>query len=263
MSAAAEAAAAQAALWGGRPRDWATLAEPQNVALFEAVLDRLPVGALLDVGCGSGLAAEMAAARGAGVSGLDASAELLEIARERVPDGVFRVGALEELTWDDGTFDAVVGFNAFQFAADPVAAVRAAARTVRPGGVVAATTFAEPERCESTALHLAMKGLMPPEVAGGYVPYALSAPGGLEELLAAAGLEPVEAGEVPVRWGHRDAETTIRSLLCSAGGARAMASAGEAAVRDALTAAIVPFTQDDGSIIMDNVFRFAIGRRPA
>jgi SAM-dependent methyltransferase len=266
MSAAAEAAAAQARLWGGRPRDWAQLAEPQNVALFAAVLDRLGIGdatALLDVGCGSGLAAEMAAARGARVSGLDATPALLAIARERVPDGDFRAGALEELPFDDGSFDAIVGFNAFQFAADPVAAVGAAARVVRPGGLVAATTFAEPERCESTALHLAMKGLMPPEVASGYVPYALSAPGGLEELLAAAGLKPVEAGEVPVTWGHRDAETTIRSLLCSAGGARTMAEVGEAAVRNALTAAIVPFTRDDGSISMDNVFRFAIGRRAA
>ncbi|MCW2995627.1 MAG: type 11 methyltransferase, partial [Conexibacter sp.] len=249
--------------WGGRPRDWAELAEPQNVPLFAAVLDRVGTGALLDAGCGSGLAAQMAAERGASVSGLDATEALLAIAGERVPDGDFRAGALEELPWDDGSFDAVVGFNSFQFAADPVAALRAAARVVRVGGLVAATTFAEPERCESTALHLAMKALMPPEVASGYVPYALSAPGGLEELLAAAGLEPVEAGEVPVTWGHGDAETTIRSLLCSAGGARTMAVAGEAAVRAALADAIVPFTQDDGSISMDNIFRFAIGRRSA
>jgi SAM-dependent methyltransferase len=267
MSAATDAALAQARLWGGRPRDWAELAEPENVPLFTAVLDRLGIDgatALLDAGCGSGLAAQMAAARGATVAGLDATPELLEIARERVPAGDFRAGALEELPWADASFDVAVGFNAFPFAADPVAAVRDAARVVRGGGLVAATTFAEPERCESTALHLAMKALVPEEAAGAaYAPYALSDPGGLEGLLAAAGLEPVEAGEVPVVWGYGDRETTLRALLCSAGGARTMAAAGEDAVRTALTGAVAPFEQPDGSIIMNNIFRFAIGRRAA
>jgi SAM-dependent methyltransferase len=268
VSAAAEAAAVQAGLWGGRPRDWAELAEPENVPLFEAVLDRVVTDGtrLLDAGCGSGLAAQMAAARGATVAGLDATEALLEIARERVPDGDFRAGALEELPWDAGSFDVAVGFNAFQFAADPVAAVADAGRVVRGGGLVVATTFAEPERCESTALHLAMKGLMPeepPASAGGsgYSPYALSAPGGLEALLEEAGLEPTESGEVPLVWGYADTETTIRALLCSAGGARTMAVVGEDAVRTALRPAIAEFAQPDGSIIMNNIFRFAIGRR--
>ncbi len=54
--------------WGRRPRDWAELAEPSNEPLFAEVLRRLGVGAgtrLLDVGCGSGYAAAMAAGLGA------------------------------------------------------------------------------------------------------------------------------------------------------------------------------------------------------
>lgn len=260
---AAEAASAQAALWGRRPGDWARLAEPQNVPLFAAVLDELDVGGgtrLLDVGCGSGLAARMAADHGATVAGADATPELLAIARERVPGGDFLRAALEELPFGDGAFDVVTGFNAFQFAADPVAAVREAARVARgDGGLVAASAFAEPERCESTALHLAMKAAVGARD-DGYAPYALSGPGGLEGLLAGAGLEPVAAGEVALAWAHDSVEDTILSVLCSAGGARATQAAGEDAVRAALAPAIAPFTRADGSVSMDNVFRYAIGR---
>jgi hypothetical protein len=140
--------------------------------------------------------------------------------------------------------------------------VREAARVTRPVGLVAATTFAEPERCESTALHLAMKAVVPPDpAAGGYAPYALSDPGGLEALLGAAGLEPVDAGEVALSWSHDSVEDTILSVLCSAGGARAMAAVGEPAVRAALTPAIAPFTDAEGRVSMANVFRYAIARR--
>jgi SAM-dependent methyltransferase len=253
-------AATQAALWGRRPHDWARLAEPQNVALFDAVLDALDVREglrVLDCGCGSGLAAQMAHARGAVVGGVDATPELLEVARERVPAGEFLVGSLDDLPLADGSYDVAFGVNAFQFADDAAGALREAAR-VAPG-LVAITTFAEPERCESTALHLAMKNAVDPS-GDGYAPYGLSAPGKLEELLTEAGLEPVERGEVPVVWRHDDVENTILSLLCSAGGARATDAIGEAGVRAALEPAIAPFVRDDGSVSMNNVFRYAVGR---
>ncbi len=57
--------------------------------LAVTLLDRWITGKqrprLLDIGCGTGIFCEMAANRGARVSGLDASEHLLAIARERVP----------------------------------------------------------------------------------------------------------------------------------------------------------------------------------
>jgi SAM-dependent methyltransferase len=254
--------------WGRRPRDWATLAEPSNQPLFAAVLEQLGVGRvgtalrLLDVGCGSGYAAALAAARGAKVTGIDITPELIEIARERVPDGQFVVGGMDALPFADDTFDAAVGFNSFQFADDPGAAVSEAARTIKPGGLVAATTFAEPERNESTALHLALEPLRHSAPAGAtHVPYALSAPGGLERLLADAGLTPVADGEVQLAWTHPTVDEAVRAVLASGGGAMAIESAGEPAARAALEQAVVPFIQGDGSVCMNNVFRYAIARR--
>jgi SAM-dependent methyltransferase len=66
---------------------------------YEAVLDATGVTAgtrLLDVGCGGGFALLLAAGRGAVVSGLDAAAPLLDIARERVPGASFTTADLEE-----------------------------------------------------------------------------------------------------------------------------------------------------------------------
>jgi SAM-dependent methyltransferase len=253
--------------WGRRARDWAELAEPSNQPLFAEVLGELGVGPgtrLLDIGCGSGYAAAMADARGARVTGLDITPELIEIARERVPTGDFRVGTMDALPFADDSFDTAVAFNSFQFADDPTGAAGEAARVIKPGGLLAATTFAEPERNESTALHLALEPLRGAAPARGqHLPYALSAPGGLEHLLESARLVPETAGEVPLTWGYETVENAIRAVLASGGGAMAIEAAGEAAARTALQRAITPFTRQDGSVSMRNVFRYAIARRPA
>ena len=51
---------------------------------------------------------------------------------------------------------------------------------MRPGGLVAASTFAEPGRVESAAVHEAMSALSPPQRQAAHAPYSLSEPGNLE-----------------------------------------------------------------------------------
>lgn len=253
--------------WGRRPRDWAELAEPSNRPLYAAVLDQLSVGPgtrVLDVGCGSGYAGGMAASRGATVTGIDITPELVAIARERAPGGHFQIGAMDALPFPDRSFDVVLAFNALPFADDPVVAVREVARVTRPGGLAAATTFAEPQRNQSTALHLALEPLRrrAPTAAGEHLPYALSAAGGLERVLSAAGeLQPADGGEVPVIWAHESVDEAVRAVLASGGGAMAIEAAGEPAARAALERAVRPFTGPDGRVRMRNVFRYAIARR--
>jgi len=54
---------------------------------------------LLDVACGSGLAVELARLRGASCSGVDASARLVAVARDRNPDCDIRIGDMHALPW--------------------------------------------------------------------------------------------------------------------------------------------------------------------
>ena len=125
--------------WGAQPQDWTTYQEAAVRPLYEAVFDRLGLTAstrLLDVGCGAGLAAQLAASRGARVWGLDVSAVMLEIARSRVPEGEFRLGDMAALPYAEASFDVVTGFNSFQFVTDLLAVFGQVKRVIRPGGSV-------------------------------------------------------------------------------------------------------------------------------
>ncbi len=107
---------------------------------------------LLDAGCGSGMAAQIAAERGAHVSGLDATANLIAIAKTRVPDGDFHVGNLENLPFPDGAFDVVTGFNSFQYAGNARAALAEAKRVVKTGARVVIMTWGVPDGMEAAAI---------------------------------------------------------------------------------------------------------------
>jgi SAM-dependent methyltransferase len=260
-----EHARAQQALWGTDPLGWAEVAEPLNTNLFEAILEAAGVSAgtrLLDVGCGSGLALTLAADRGAVVTGIDVSPGLLGVARQRLPQADLRLGDLQVLPFADAVFDVVISTNALQFASDAVAAVAEVARVVRPGGAVAASLFAEPERNQSTAIHEAMSALSPPRRQAAHAPYSLSAAGNLEVALTSTGLTIEAAEEVPVDWAYASADEAVRGLLSSGGGARAVADVGRPAVEQAVRSALEPFTQPDGTVVMHNLFRYVLARRP-
>jgi SAM-dependent methyltransferase len=160
-------AAIQGGLWGERARDWADVLEGWNgwgVPLYRQILERVTVERgtrVLDMGCGAGRFGRIAADRGAHISGLDATAAFVQIARERTPAGDFRVGDIEHLPWPDDSFDVVTGFNSVIFAASIVGALREARRVARPGAAVAITVFGRPERCESTSIFGSVGQLLP------------------------------------------------------------------------------------------------------
>ncbi len=111
---------------------------------------------VLDLGCGTGdvamLAAELAGPNGA-VVGIDRSAEVLAVARERACTAgysniEFREGAVEDFT-DPAGFDLVIGRYVLVHQADPAAFIRAAASHVRPGGIVAFHEIAVYGECQT------------------------------------------------------------------------------------------------------------------
>jgi SAM-dependent methyltransferase len=253
-------AGVQSELWGARPREWCAM-EAQMRPLYEAVLDRVGVGdgmELLDAGCGAGLAAQLAARRGAVVSGVDATAELLAIAEERVPNGEFVVGDLESLGYRAASFDAVVGFNSFQYAASPRTALEEARRVARSGAPVVIATWAVPDRCEAAVYLAALGSLMPSPPPGAPGPFALSAPGALEALAGDAGLEPVDAAEVSCAWRFADLESALSAMLAAGPAVKAMRCSGEEAARDAVAAAVEPFRRPAGDYEIGSAFRYLV-----
>jgi ubiquinone/menaquinone biosynthesis C-methylase UbiE len=255
--------AVNGALWGARAKDWAELQEGQCRPVYEAVLDRLKVGpgmTYLDAGCGAGMAAQMAAKRGAKVSGLDASEPLLAIARERVPEGQFLTGELEKLPFADATFDAITGFNSFQYAGDPTAALKEAKRVTKAGGVVAIMTWGPPEGMPAAALIAALRPLLPPPPPGAPGPFALSNEAALRAFAQGAGLEPGEIFDVESPWSYASLEEGIRGLGSSGVAARARNTSGAEAVDRAHAEALGAFRQSDGSFRVPAVFRCLIAQ---
>jgi SAM-dependent methyltransferase len=253
----------QGALWGAAAEEFAELVEPAGVPIYEAAFDAMGVTSgsrLLDVGCGAGLALQLAHKRGAEVFGLDASARLLAIARLRLPDADLREGDVEELPYDDDSFDVVTAFNSVQYASDPTEALREIRRVAVPGAPVAVATWGDPDRCEARAWIAAVGALLPPPPPGAGGPFALAAPGALEALVESAGLSAERAIEVPTPFVYADLAAAVRANL-SAGPARmAIDRVGLDRTRAAAAEVLETFTQPDGSVRLDNVFRVVLSR---
>jgi SAM-dependent methyltransferase len=253
----------QGPLWGAAPRDWAEIAEPGQVPFYEAALDALRVDSamtLLDVGCGAGLALQLAHKRGATVAGIDAAEGLLAVAQERTPDGDLRHGDIEDLPFADNTFDAVTAFNSVQYATDPTAALREIKRVARPNAGVAIATWGTADQCEMRVVLAAIGSLLPPPPPGAGGPFALAAPGALEALIEGAGLIAERSIDVPTPYIYPDLDTATRGQLSSGPARMAINSVGLDATTAAMRDALATGTQPDGSIRFDNVFKVVVAR---
>jgi len=246
-----------ARLWSHRAREWSELQEQTAAPAFEAVIARLVHTGThyLDVGCGAGMAAKLAADHGAVVSGIDAAEALLEIARSRVPQGDFRIADLERLPFEDASFDVVTGFNAFQYAGNPNVALSEARRVVKRGGTVAIITWGTPAGMPFAAVITALGPLMPPPPPGAPGPFALSDESALRAFADAAGLTPIDVLDIAATVTYPDEATALRALNSSGVAARAIENSGEDAVTAAHKTAIAPFRSADGSFHIAATFR--------
>jgi len=254
----------QGELWGRAPQAWADYQEPQMRPIYEVTLEALeplPGKALLDAGCGAGLVVRLAADRGAIVSGLDASAPLLAVARGRIPGADLRTGEIEALPYGDASFDIVTAFNAIQYASDPAAAVRQLAGVCRPGGQVAIGVWGDPARCQTEALFARLRSLAPPPP-GTPAPLAVSDPGVVEGLLEKAGLILEGGGEAPVSFRFTDHEQAWTAHTSAGPLQKVIDIAGPDAVRKVLHHVLEADRKPDGQLRQDNIFRYVLATKP-
>jgi 2-polyprenyl-6-hydroxyphenyl methylase/3-demethylubiquinone-9 3-methyltransferase len=101
--------------------------------------------AVLDVGCGGGLLAEPMARLGARVTGIDAGAEAIAVARAHAAErGLaidYRLATAEALAAAGERFDLVLALEVVEHVADVGLFLRALADLTRPGGAVVMSTL--------------------------------------------------------------------------------------------------------------------------
>ena len=114
--------------YAGRRRILASFLED----ICRRLTDRRP--RILDVGCGTGANLLMLSKYG-DAEGVDVSEDALAFCRERGLENV-KLGAAEELPYDDGTFDLVTALDVVEHLDDDLAGLREMRRVLRPGGRV-------------------------------------------------------------------------------------------------------------------------------
>ena len=120
---------------------------------------------VLDVCCGTGVVAVTAARKGAHVTGVDFTPELLARAHENGRVAKVEVdwqdGDVEALPLPDNTFDVVLSQFGHMFAPRPEVAVREMLRVLRPGGTIAFSTW-PPEQYTGRLFAVVMRYMPPP-----------------------------------------------------------------------------------------------------
>lgn len=127
-------------------------------AALEAALGSGSLGALLDIGTGTGRIAELLSQRAERVTGLDNSPEMLRLARARLQhlpaDRLDLVqGDFAALPFDPASFDTVLFHQVLHYAQAPEKVLAEAARVTRPGGTIAVVDFAAHDREELRTQH--------------------------------------------------------------------------------------------------------------
>jgi SAM-dependent methyltransferase len=232
-----------------------------SLPIYHVVFDRTNVGKgtrLLDIGCGTGLAAQLATQLGAHITGLDASEAELIIARERVPHGDFCCGDMEALPYADVSFDVVTGFHVLQFADNSLSALREARRVVKPGGYVAMSVWGRLDDCEFATTLKAVMDCLPAPVEEARGTFAVVSPGKLEVLMEQAGLTIDARGDVSCPFTYPDAETAWEAISSYGTLVAAIRAAHEATIKQAVLTSLVPFKTPDGGYRLENLIHYVI-----
>ncbi|MFJ4820054.1 methyltransferase domain-containing protein [Streptomyces sp. NPDC088801] len=261
-----------------RARDWSEIQERMLVPLYEAVYERLEVGPatrLLGLGCGSGLSLLMAVARGAAVTGVDASPERMALARERLLPGTpgTRTGQDARLVDGSPRDTAVPGAPGYTLvtAFEPIGCLAGdseglggllaeATPLTQRGAAVVLAGWGPPERCATASvMRVATKLAEPLRASGSWRPACRD---DLEDVAQRAGLRPDGSGRVACPFGYADVDSAVRGLKSTGLFDAAMTATDQVQVDKELTEALHPHRRQDGTVWMPNVFRYLIARTP-
>lgn len=250
--------------WGHAANDWSCLYEHYALDVIVAMFDKVDVGpgrSLLDVACGSGLAVRLAGAMGASVAGIDAAADLVEIARSRSPEADLRLGSMFEMPWEESSFDAAVSVNGIWGGCGE--ALDEVFRVLRPGGALAISFWGNGRPNDLRGVFKTFARNAPTQHFGSMVKLNdIARPGTAEEMLVASGFEVVERGQriSVIEWP--DVELAWRAMSSLGPAVPALRNGDVATIKREVVAALESCRDERGVYRFRNDHQFVIARKP-
>lgn len=224
---------------------------------------------VLDVACGTGVAARLAAeATGStgSIAGIDVNPAMVDVARATGARGseiAWHEGAAESLPFEEGAFDVVVSSLGLQFFSDTATALREMARVLTPGGRISVgTTGPTPPLFQ--AIEAVLRTHLGPE-ASRFIETVFSVhdPADVRSMLGEAGFTDIEVDYGPMLLRVAPPADFVWQYVNSTPLAAAAAHLDEGE-RVALEQAVVqrcePFT-DRGSLVMEPQILVATAQR--
>jgi 2-polyprenyl-6-hydroxyphenyl methylase / 3-demethylubiquinone-9 3-methyltransferase len=171
--------------------------------------------AALDVGCGAGLLAEPLARMGAKVIGIDATPEVIAVARQHASamglEIDYRTGDVQQL---EGQFDLITCMEVIEHVADPAAFVKALARRLAPDGLLLLSTPNATSWSRLMMITIAERTGRIPKGTHDFDKFI--APERMKQLLAGAGLKCLDVEGIawsPTRGLHLNDDVRLNYLV--------------------------------------------------
>lgn len=129
--------------WYATPKG-SRIARAEDALLGQLLASFQGVHSALDIGCGTGHFTRWLASQGLEATGLDPSAAMLAVARERSPGIHYLQGTAEALPFADRSFDLAAFVTSLEFVADQERALLEAARVAHRGLLLGVLNLASP-----------------------------------------------------------------------------------------------------------------------
>ena len=137
-----------ASRWWDRESEFKPLHDinPLRISYIEQHADGLEGRSVLDIGCGGGILAEALAHKGAGVTGIDMADLALKVAKMHLHESGFEIdyqlSTVEAFAEQhEGQFDIVTCLEMLEHVPDPASVITAAARLLKPDGIMFLSTI--------------------------------------------------------------------------------------------------------------------------